>query len=50
MTIEELKDIPFHFVAHMALESEHMMSYETEDKVNKVLYRDSRDPYLETRQ
>ena len=31
MTIEELKDIPFHFVAHMALESEHMMSYETED-------------------
>ena len=85
MTIEELKDIPFHFVAHMALESEHMMSYETEDKankresectdpkhplqrpcdlhwdrwmtyphqiikVNKALYRDSRDPYLETRQ
>lgn len=31
MTIEELKDIPFYFVAHMALESEHMMSYETED-------------------
>ena len=31
MTIEELKDIPFHFVAHMALESEHTMSYETED-------------------
>lgn len=31
MTIEELKDIPFYFVAHIALESEHMMTYETED-------------------
>ena len=31
MTIDELKAIPFHFVAHMTLESEHMMSYETED-------------------
>lgn len=31
MTIEELKDIPFHFVAHMALETEHMITYETED-------------------
>jgi len=31
MTIDELKDIPFHFVAHMAMEHEHTMSYETED-------------------
>lgn len=31
MTIEELKDIPFYFVAHMALETEHMITYETED-------------------
>ena len=31
MTEEELKDIPFHFVAHMALESEHTLTYESED-------------------
>ena len=31
MTIEELKDMPFYFVAHMGLESEHMMTYKTED-------------------
>lgn len=31
MTLEELKQIPFHFVASMALEREHTLSYESED-------------------
>jgi len=31
MTIDELKDIPFHFVCSAAWETEHTMTYETED-------------------
>lgn len=31
MTQEELKKIPFHFVCSLAMEDEHMLSYESED-------------------
>lgn len=31
MNIEELKNIKFHFVCSMALESEHTLTYESED-------------------
>jgi hypothetical protein len=31
MTIDELKTIPFYFVGSMALEYEHIISYESED-------------------
>lgn len=31
MTIDELKSIPFYFVAHLSLKYEHTITYETED-------------------
>ena len=31
MTEEELKQIPFHCVGHMAMEKEHMLTYASED-------------------
>ena len=31
MTIEELKKVPFHYVAHMSMEKEHTLTYESED-------------------
>ncbi|MBR1526571.1 MAG: hypothetical protein IJ640_07925 [Prevotella sp.] len=31
MTEEELKAIPFHFVAHLSMEHEHTLSYESDD-------------------
>lgn len=31
MTPEELQKIPFHFVSSLAMEDEHMVSYESED-------------------
>ena len=31
MTPEELQKIPFHFVSSLAMEDEHMLSYESED-------------------
>lgn len=31
MTIEELKKIPFHFVSHIALKTEHICNYVSED-------------------
>lgn len=31
MTIKQLQKIPFHFVGSLAMEDEHMLSYESED-------------------
>ena len=31
MTEDELKQIPFHFVCHMAMEKEHTLTYASED-------------------